>query len=79
MNTYQVFRAGNSKVVTIPEELAKRYGIDLGVRLVPQPVPEGILYKTVRSKKTAVPKEFDRWLRKTSRKYAPALRALAKA
>lgn len=76
MKTYKVFRAGNSKVVAIPDELAKRCGFELGTQLIPQISEEGILYKAVNSNKEISP-EFKKWLTTFKKRYGPALKELA--
>ena len=76
MTSQKVFQAGNSWAVTIPRSMAEKYGLEPGLNVIPYPVADGILYKPVR-KTGQISKEFDTWLKKTAKKYAPALRRLA--
>ncbi len=76
MKSVKIFKAGNSLAVTVPKELAQKYGLELGMRIFPQTVNGGIFYKP-RTATVKISKEFDSWLKRTAKKYTPTLRALA--
>lgn len=76
MITQKIIQVGNSWAVTIPPELAEKYNLSLGMKVVSHPTEKGILYTPVLEK-SKVSKEFKDWLNKRAKKYGPALRELA--
>ena len=76
MRVQKIFKVGNSWAVTIPPQVVNEHHLELGVYVISQSTSEGFSYKPIR-KNTKITKEFDVWLKKTAKKYAPALKELA--
>lgn len=69
MDIQTVFRAGNSDVVALPNELKKREGIKVGSKVEWKATPIGFVLlthsmeeKREAKTKTATDKEFKKWL-----------------
>ncbi len=79
MKTVKIIKVGNSWAVTIPPELARKYELELGMKVAPYSTDKGILYRPVpkSGKQAHVSPEFKRWLTTFKKKYGPALTELA--
>ena len=69
MQTYSIFKAGNSHVVAIPKHLSDELNFKPGQKVTIDKTPEGngIVIKkavqtTVKSKQSPIGREFNKWL-----------------
>ncbi len=72
-----VFKAGNSKAVTIPKQLADKLGFEVGTKVEPYLCDHSIAFRPIFQQEK-LDDEFGKWLDKTAKKYGPVLAALAK-
>ncbi len=77
MKSVKIFKAGNSLAVTIPKELALKYGLELGLRVFPEVSKQGIIFKSMADKRPVLPSDLNGWLKKFDKKHFKALRSLA--
>lgn len=62
MSTQTVFRAGNSNVVAIPQELSKKLQLTVGQKVILEDNGKNeIVIKKVTKSKLSGKKEFERW------------------
>jgi len=84
MQIQQIFKAGNSSVVSIPKNLMKELGLKSGQKVVVGKTSDGSAFvvkkidKVKKSKsKLATTKEFNRWLKDVLKEDAEILDELA--
>ena len=75
--TLTVFKAGNSWAVCVPRELATKLNVRPGDKVEAYLTDHSFAYRPIKSAKSEISQEFDRWLKKTAKKYGPALKKLA--
>lgn len=63
MNIQTVFRAGNSNVVAIPQELNKKFNIKAGQKVVLEESSDGniLIRKITKGKSPSAEEDFKKW------------------
>ena len=81
MQVQTVFKAGNSDVVAIPQEIKRRTGVKTGTNIIVDVTSDGktIVINKVENagKKTFLSLDFFSWIEKFNKEYGSALKKLA--
>lgn len=82
MFTQKLYKNGNSVTVTIPKEYLKQLNLKNGSEVIVEQDLEGeiimISRKKSKKKSSKISPEFLKWLDSFNKKYAPALKELAR-